>query len=68
MDFRILDEVEVVHDATKLWEDNGLVWVVWMKQRYVKNRGLDEIIPKCSDMQLKGDVGGIIVSFKDVQC
>lgn len=49
MDFHILDEVIVVRDSTKLWEESSSALVSWMNQRYAKNKGIDEIDPKSND-------------------
>lgn len=44
-----MDEVAAIREATTLWEDGGLAWSVWMDDRYIKGRCLEENQSKMGD-------------------
>lgn len=49
VDFGVLDEVAAMRDVTKLWEVNGSAWATWMNHQYIKNKSLEEVLPKQGD-------------------
>lgn len=48
-DFKTLNEAATIREATRSWEDGCSAWVEWVKQRYVKGRGLEEIESRQGD-------------------